>query len=142
MSLFNQLKCLETKGLITDAQKNRISQIAAGLPSSDGDLLRFIAALSLINVDDDNILGESPIGVQSITSTGTSDVKSLTVPAGATRAIISVHENNIIFRTDGGTPAADVGHISEVGRNFIVGAISSFKFVASAADSVIFVSYF
>jgi hypothetical protein len=105
-------------------------------------LLRLIAALAIINADDDNVLGEAPISVQSITSTGPTDVKTLTVPSGATRAIVSVHENNIIFRTDGETPAANTGHISEAGRNFMVGAIASFKFVASAANSVIFVSYF
>ena len=142
MSLFTQLGCLETKGLITNAQKDRISQLAASLPSSDGDLLKFIAALSLISIDDDNIIGESPIGTQSITSTGPTNIKTLTIPAGATRAIISVHTNNIIFRNDGGNPAATTGHVGKVGENFIVGALATFKFVASAANSIIFVSYF
>lgn len=141
MSVFQQLECLETKGFITDGQLNRIRSIAANLPTTQADLLAIIAAGSLVG-QEDIALGE-PISVQSITAADASDIQALTVPTGATKAVISVHGNNIIFRLDGGSPALLTGHFAEVGRNFTIGSLESFKFVSvSATDATIFVTYY
>lgn len=141
MSVFNQLECLEAKGLITGSQLAQVKKIAAGLPSSQGDLLAIIAAGTLAKSED--VMLSDPIGVESILSSDATDVKTLTVPAGASRAIVSVHGNNIIFRLDGGTPALLTGHFAESGKNFTIGSLSNFKFVSeSTTDATIFVTYY
>lgn len=141
MSVFNQLECLESKGYITNGQMSQMKKIAASLPSTASDLLAIIAASSLMKSEE--VMLNSPLGVQSITSTDTVTIGSLTVPADATRAIVSVHGNNIIFRLDGGNPALLTGHFGEKNRNFVIGNLADFKFVSeSTTDAVIFVTYY
>jgi hypothetical protein len=143
MDAYNQLKCMKDKGIITDAQFDLLAGLINSLPTSNGDLLQVIAAASLVSLDGSGNFAGIPIGTESLMSTDATDVKSLTVPTGATRAVVSVHGNNIIFRTDGGAPAANTGHFGELGSNFIVGSLSDFKFVSqSTTDAYIFVSYY
>ena len=143
MDAYNQLKCMKDNGVITDAQFSQLAGLINSLPSSQGGLLQVIAAASLVTLDGSGSFSGTPIGTQSLMSTDTTDVKSLTVPAGATRAVISVHGNNIIFRTDGGAPALNTGHFAELGSNFIAGSLSNFKYVStSTTDAYIFVSYY
>jgi len=141
MNLHDQLSCLEAAGLITDSQMNQMQKVASKLPSSQADLLALIAASALTQTED--MLLSTVIGTQSLTSSDTADVKTLTVPADASRAIISVHGNNIIFRMDGGTPAANTGHFGEKNKNFMIGSLSSFKFISeSTVDAIVFVTYY
>lgn len=143
MDAYHQLKCLKDKGTITDAQFNVLANLVNSLPSSNGELLQVIAAASLVSLDGSGNFAGIPIGVQSLMSTDATDIKSLTVPAGATRAVVSVHGNNIIFRTDGGNPAANVGHFGELGSNFVIGSLDNFKFVSqSTTDAHAFISYY
>ena len=134
--------CMETAGLITESQRAQLAKVATRLPQNEQDLLQVIAAATLSNVQSEQYYG-TPISVQSLTSSGTGDVKTLTVPAGATKAIVSVFTNNIIFRVDGGLPAAATGHTATSGSNISIGSLSDFKFISSiAGNASIFVSYF
>ena len=135
---------MKDKGVITDAQFNTLVQTINGLPTTGAELSKIYTAASIMSLDGSGLLGGEPLGVESITSSSNSDIKSLTVPDGATRAIVSIHKHNIIFRTDGGNPAEDVGHTGSIGSNITVGSLSNFKFVSghSSTDAVIFVSYF
>jgi hypothetical protein len=134
--------CMEAAGLITDAQRAQLSKIATRLPQNNKDLLQVIAAASVARIEGEQFFG-SPIGSESITSSAFNDVKALTVPEGATRAIVSVHENNIIFRMDGQDPTDTAGHIGSTGSNFSVGSLLDFRFVSGVAgNAIIFVSYF
>lgn len=141
MSLFNQLECLEASGLITDSQLARMKKISASLPHATGDLLAIIAAASL-SQGDTNLLDGTPIGVQSLSSTGTADVKSLTVPADTTKAVVTVHTNNIIFRLDGTAPTITSAHVGIVNTTFMVGNLAGFKFAGQATAADIFVTYY
>lgn len=138
------IRCLAEAGLITDAQATQLIKVLVKLPSSPQDLQAIMASVALIQLDGSGIFSSAPVSVQSITSSDTADVKTLTVPEGATRAIVSIHGNNIIFRTDGGVPAAGAGHYGTLGDNITIGGdLSAFKFIsASTTDAIIFVSYY
>lgn len=137
----NIFTCMEARGIITESQRMRMTQLASTLPETDNDLLKTIAAILLMGGEES--YHGTPIGVEALTSTDTVTVEALTVPTGATRAIISIHGNNIIFRTDGGTPAPNVGHVGEINANISIGSLEDFKFVSqSTTDAFIFVSYF
>jgi hypothetical protein len=136
----NFFTCMEAAGIITESQRARLTQLARSLPETDNGLLSVIAA-SLLMGDAESYHG-TPISTQNIASTGIGDVKSLTVPTGATTALITVHDNNIIFRTDGGTPADNTGHIALANANFSVGSLSDFKFASASGTANLFVSYF
>ena len=140
MSLINQLECLEASGLITNAQLSRIKKVSMGLPNAEADLLTIIAAVALSK--EENLLMGTPLGTQSISSTGTVDVKTLTVPAGATRAVVSIHTNNIIFRTDGVAPILTGANVGLVNTSISIGNLSGFKFAGQAATAAIFVTYY
>lgn len=142
MDAFSSLECLVFKNTISNDHSNSLKSIIASLPTSEGDLLQFISANLILNNESVGVMQGEPIGVQSITSTGPADVKSLTVPTGARRAIISVHQNNIIFRIDAGVPAVNVGHSSSVGSNFSIANLDKFRFVSAAGSAVVFVTYF
>lgn len=139
-----QLECLEAKGLITDSQRAQLAKIMSSLPSNPGDLMAILTSVSMIQLDGSGIFNSAPISSQSITSSDTVDIKTLTVPTGATRAIVSVHGNNIIFRTDGSDPTTTAGHYGTLGENFTIGGdLSQFKFIStSTTDATIFVSYY
>lgn len=136
------LSCMESAGLITESQRGAMAKASRLIPQSEGGMLSLLAVMAIVGQDASSFQG-APVGSESITSTGLADVKSLTVPAGATRAIISVHVNNIIFRVDAGAPSVGNGHTSEVNSNFSIGALSEFRFISAIAGSAtIFVSYF
>jgi len=144
MDAINNLKCLEAAGSIDGAQLSKMTAILKGLPTSLSDLLAIIAASALSTNSGTSALLESvPVGIESVDSDNATDVTHLTIPAGATTAVISVHGNNIIFRADGGTPAALTGHFADQGSNFSIGNLANFKFVAATAlKATLYISYF
>lgn len=142
MNAFSSLECLVFKNTISNDHSNNLKSIIASLPTSEGDLLQFISANLILNNESVGVMQGEPIGTQSITSTGPTNVKSLIVPTGARRAIVSVHQNNIIFRIDAGTPALNTGHGSTSGSNFSIANLAKFKFVSEVGTAVIFVTYF
>lgn len=144
MDIFSQLTCLESKGVITDSQMQALTIAAASMPNSQTDILRLIAASMISSSGQNDLFSGSPLGVESITCPDTTTVMALiSIPEGATRAIVSVHGNNIIFRIDGSNPAVNVGHYGELGSNFLIGSLADFKAISqSSTDAVLFISYY
>jgi len=143
MDATNQLICMEEAGIITDAQLLKFKQIINKLPTSQGDLLSIIAA-ALLGGSSSLMVTGTPVAVDQYTSSNESDPQPLMyIPDDATSALVSVHGNNIIFRTDGGVPALETGHFAAQGSNFLVNDLANFRFCStSAVDAVIFVSYY
>jgi hypothetical protein len=133
-----------SKGIITDSQYNSLVGVMNGLPTTGVELDKISTAASILSLDTSGLLGGTPLGTEKITSSSHTDVKGLTVPAGATRAIVTIHKNNIIFRVDGDDPAVEEGHIAVVNTNITIGSLNEFKFISdhSSNDAVVFVSYF
>lgn len=142
MDIFSSLECLDTKDIISSEQSQALKKIAGLLPSSVAELMQVIAAISLSRQNNDNSFTANPIGSESITSTGIADIKVFNTPLNSRRAMITVFDNNIIFRFDGGNPAMNTGHFSSVGSNFLISGLSDFKFISFTGSATIFVTYF
>lgn len=138
--MYPEIQCMVTAGLISQEEGERLSKIWANLPFSEGGLLAIIAA-SLIN-NGNNINFSDPISTESVSSTGLADVQSLTIPEGATKAVVTPYGNNIIYRIDGNDPAADSGHYLQVGINYIINDLSDFRFVSEAGNATLFITFF
>jgi len=143
MDIFSSLDCLTADGTMGPGQSQEIKAVAKSLPENPTELLKLIAASALAGGSQSGSFSGTVLGTQSVTSTDTVSVGTLTVPAGASRAVVSVHGNNIIFRLDGGTPALNTGHSAVVGSNFGIENLSDFKFISiSTTDAILFVTYF
>lgn len=76
--------------------------------------------------------------------TVTNSAKSLTVPAGATGALISIETNGVRFRDDGVAPTAGVGMPLSVGtQNWLyTGYLGGILFIAQAGTALVDVAYY
>jgi hypothetical protein len=85
-----------------------------------------------------------PCGYQQITVN--TDVKTLTVPAGASRAIVVVEDQPLRYRDDGVAPTASVGMLCVATTRFEIEssyALKAFKAIRSGGtDSVLSISYY
>lgn len=62
----------------------------------------------------------------------------------AVRALLTVEGDKIRFRMDGSAPTSTVGHILEVGDNFVVEGdqnIENFRMIRATTDATVQVSY-
>lgn len=83
----------------------------------------------------------SPLGYQQITSL--SAAASLTVPTGATIAVIIAETQAVRWRDDGTNPSATVGMPLPVQTPFVYsGDLSAIKFFEQAGSAKLNVSYF
>lgn len=83
----------------------------------------------------------SPLGYQQITSLATST--ALSVPTGATIAVISVEAAGVRYRDDGTAPTAAIGMPLLAGANFTYGGnLASLRFIAISGSPVLNVSYY
>lgn len=87
------------------------------------------------------------LGYQRIT--GLSTAQALTVPKGATRAIIRCETQSVRWRDDGTDPTTTIGMpllVADVltydGFNPATGALYPIKFIETAASAVLNVSYY
>jgi hypothetical protein len=84
---------------------------------------------------------QKPLGFQQLASFSTA--QTLTVPATATMAIISVETNAIRWRDDGTAPTASVGMPVAVGQTFIYsGNLSAITFIPQTGSATMDVSYY
>jgi hypothetical protein len=82
-----------------------------------------------------------PRGYQQVTATASS--QGLTVPAGATVALITVSTAAIRWRDDGTPPTAAIGvPIAIAGTLEYWGTLSAFKFIAQSGSPVLDISYY
>lgn len=83
----------------------------------------------------------TPLGYQQITSLATA--QSLTVPAGATIALISIEGAPIRYRDDGVAPTATVGMPLLAGQAFqYSGTLSAIQFIQQSASATLDVLYY
>ena len=83
-----------------------------------------------------------PLGYQQITSLATST--SLTVPGGATAALITVSVASVRYRDDGTAPTASIGMpISPSGSPLLYqGTLSAIQFIQVTAGAVLDILYY
>lgn len=87
-----------------------------------------------------NSLRFVPVGYQQITVT---TVQGLTVPKGATCAVIAVEAQAVRWRDDGVAPSATVGMPLLVGASLEYGGtLSAIQFIAETPGGIINVSYY
>lgn len=81
------------------------------------------------------------LGYEQITSLSAS--AALTVPAGATRAIITAEAQGVRWRDDGVAPTASVGMILPVLVTLSYdGDLNRIRFIQQAASAILNVSYY
>lgn len=81
------------------------------------------------------------VGFQQIT--GLDAVKSLTVPAGATLAVVCAEAQKVRMRPDGTDPTAAIGMVLPVDTNIIItGHLGKYKFIEATATAKLNVSYY
>lgn len=82
-----------------------------------------------------------PKGFQQITNL--SSATSLTVPAGATSALIQAATAGIVWRDDGVAPTASVGmNIQATGELVYNGSLSAIQLIQVAAGAIANISYY
>lgn len=82
-------------------------------------------------------------GAQYALSVGSSSPTSLTVPATATHAWVSVDPsaNTIRWTRDGTSPTASVGHALVAGDSMEIDNLSNFRMISTTSTSTVQVSY-
>ena len=140
MNLFAQIECLTTSGAISESEKSSLLQVAKNLPTTTSELLGLIAAKLLTG----NYESFQPIGTESIISSDYSDQKSLTIPSGATRCIITAFDNNVIFRLDATPAAPGSARILLENETAKISALNEFIFASQSGTdaATIFVEYY
>lgn len=82
-----------------------------------------------------------PLGYQQITSL--SAAEKLTVPDGATLAIVEAHTQSVRWRDDGTAPTGTVGMILPVDTPFeYSGDLAAIQFIQTTATAELDVSYY
>lgn len=84
----------------------------------------------------------APIGYQQITSL--SSAQALTVPAGATSALIRTEAQSVRWRDDGTDPTASVGipMLAADAPLLYTGALSKIRFIESTSGAKLNISYY
>lgn len=138
----NKIQCLVDKGVISQSDANAIISFS-GLPQGTSELLTILVALAINNNSSSSVSGPV-IGTQSIGPVNFSTPTALTVPAGASKAVITPFVNSAVFRTDGGDPTTTAGHFLAQGSNMILTELNNFRFIAASAtyDTTLFVTYY
>lgn len=82
-----------------------------------------------------------PMGYQQITSL--SAAAGLTVPPGATRALIQAETQNVRWRDDGTNPTTTVGMTLAAGTSiYYLGDLTAIKFIEVAASAKLNIVYY
>lgn len=89
-----------------------------------------------------NLIGFKSLGYQQVTSL--SSAAGLTVPAGASIALLQVTGQNVRWRDDGTDPTTTVGMVLTSGGDPFPysGDLSKIKFIEVTASAVLNVTYF
>lgn len=92
----------------------------------------------------DTGLHQTPLGYQQITSL--SAAQSLTVPAGATQAVIYVETQAVRYRDDGTAPTASVGAplaVTGTGQPLVyTGTLSAIQFIEQTSGAKLDILYY
>jgi hypothetical protein len=87
------------------------------------------------------VKGRTPVGFQQITSLSAST--ALTVPAGATLALVQVETQIVRWRDDGTAPTASVGMFIPVNDMLVYdGNLATIRFIEASASAKLDVTYY
>lgn len=147
MDAVQSIQCLEAHGVISEDVAASMKSIVSRLPDGSSAAEAIIMALSLSSNSATRAstvnFSDTPIGSQSITSNNDSDVKTLTPTSGATKALVTAWDNNVMFRLDSSNPVAGSSHFAAQGSNFVVSNMSGFRLASVDSGPVtVFVSYY
>jgi hypothetical protein len=85
--------------------------------------------------------GLSALGYQQLTSLASA--AALTVPTGATVALIQAESQSIRWRDDGTNPTTSVGMVLAAGETvFFTGSLSAFRAIEVSASAKLNISYY
>jgi hypothetical protein len=85
--------------------------------------------------------GLTALGYQQITSLASA--AALTVPTGATVALIQAESQSVRWRDDGTNPTASVGMVLAAGESlFFTGSLSAFRAIEVSASAKLNISYY
>lgn len=86
----------------------------------------------------------TPKGYQQILAAATAAAVGLTIPSGATSAIIQAEAQDARWRDDGVNPTAAIGMILKVASELVVNdeALANLKFINLTAGTILNVSYY
>lgn len=83
------------------------------------------------------------MGYQQIVAATLADATALTVPAGATCALIQAEGSNLRWRDDGTSPTTSVGMVLVVGvTEPFHGDINTVEFIGDGATGILNVTYY
>lgn len=86
---------------------------------------------------------DAPLVPKGYEQIAPSTATSLTVPGGATMALIQAVTQNVRWRDDGPSPTASVGMRISAGEEFwYIGDIDAIKFIEEVASAELNVSYY
>lgn len=116
--------------------------LIAGLADAEGNLLGSSSApLPVSGTISTTPADLTAKGYQQITSL--SAAAALTVPSGATVALIQAETKDVRWRDDGTNPTTSVGMIIPAGTSlFFTGSLSAFRVIETAASAKLNVSYY
>lgn len=107
-------------------------------------LVAAFLALAADDVAADSLIRQVPLGYQQITSL--SAATTLTVPAGATQAVIYVEAQAVRYRDDGTAPTASVGAplaVTGTGAPLVYnGTLSAIQFIEQTGGAKIDILYY
>lgn len=96
-----------------------------------------------------NLIGKIATTPNNLTAKGYQQITSLsaaaamTVPSGATVALIQAETKDIRWRDDGTNPTSSVGMILPAGTSvFFTGSLSAFRAIETAASAKLNISYY
>lgn len=117
---------------VGDREKASLEAVASKLPDSTFEVIRMIASKM--------IYGRGKV----ISSQTVAHGSALTIPDGASSAVVTAVGDAILFRVDGTAPTSGNAHYAEENTNFLVGEneLDNFKFIQASSGGSVFVTYY
>ncbi len=112
------------------------SELLAGVQGGVNVKITADQIRALVNGD-----GMTPKGYEQITSLGSAT--ALTVPGGATRAVVVVEGHAVRWRDDGTNPTSSIGMLLGIGEELNYTAnLAAIKFIEQTAGAILDISYY
>ena len=107
---------------------------------------KFFAIVAFVLLSATSLFAESPlrfvpVGYQQLTSI--SAATPLTIPTGATFAIITAEAQAARYRDDGSAPTSSVGQLLPVSVPFLYqGSLAQLQFIQTSSETIVNITYY